>query len=929
MGLLFSWWLVIEVLGLVGMPLTATVFANLPDRGWSLSKPFCLLIVGWLIWFPLSIITALPYNGAWIVGTFLAFAALNLVLWRKTSLRAEVIRLVKERPLYIAASELIFTLGFLLMAWIRSFNPGVSGTEKFMDVAFLSSLWRTQHLPPPDPWLSGAPINYYYFGHFLLASIAKVLGTQPGTAFNLGIALILGLVAVAVFGVATNLAAVVRSRTEKNLHRALPFGFFSVLLVLVLGNLNSAQLWWQNAVAWTHTLAGHGQNPWAWWLHRDLWMNFQLWWNPSRVIPNTINEFPAFSFSLADLHAHVLALPFAALAVGIALNLLLAKDMGIRVFGRGRAGIYTLGALSIAIGSLYAINGWDLPTYLGLALLALAVQQWLAHGRRWSSLFLLDLFAPAALLVALSLLLYMPFYRGFVSPSQGIGLVATADRSPIGDEIAIFGLPLFLALSLLLYWGARALAPIVRRDDLGMLSMLSPADAGAALKRHAQGIAGAALGVVFALLALWTNASQQNQGWTLFWGFLLVICCAALTLRYIFPASQAQDEDEGAAAHSVMSIAPIDERTEERQRAELFLLILIGTSAALIAACEVVFLRDIFQDRMNTVFKLYYQAWLLLGICGGPALMLLLGAARRVFARAFATLPPSFALALPAGEEVTSERRGEPAPAHASLALAMQQGGMSLATSNLDSQDDEDYLEGVTRAPLDRQRVATSGARKWTQAPSFTPALRWLGAAGMLVWIGALVVLIGAALIYPVLASSYVTNNFTLPSGTHATLDGTAYMANQPVNSPECGAYNGTDLHDNEAIAWLNTHIQGSPVILEAPGCEWSYYSRISAFTGMPTLIGWPGGHEGEWRINWLPQQGQGDILGQRAQVVNEIYTNPDAGTVLALLRQYHVRYVYVGYLERDLYANANLARFGAFLHLIYQRDGVSIYAVP
>ena len=70
-----------------------------------------------------------------------------------------------------------------------------------MDVAFFSSLWRAQHLPPPDPWLSGAPINYYYFGHFLLASIAKVLSTQPGTAFNLGIAVIFGLVATAVFGV--------------------------------------------------------------------------------------------------------------------------------------------------------------------------------------------------------------------------------------------------------------------------------------------------------------------------------------------------------------------------------------------------------------------------------------------------------------------------------------------------------------------------------------------------------------------------------------------------------------------------------------------------------------------------------------------------------------------------------------------------------
>jgi uncharacterized membrane protein len=128
---------------------------------------------------------------------------------------------------------------------------------------------------------------------------------------------------------------------------------------------------------------------------------------------------------------------------------------------------------------------------------------------------------------------------------------------------------------------------------------------------------------------------------------------------------------------------------------------------------------------------------------------------------------------------------------------------------------------------------------------------------------------------------------------------------------------------------WLNTHVEGSPVILEAPGCEWSYYSRVSAFTGLPTLIGWPGGHEGEWRINWLPDQHLGDILGERAAVTNDIYTNANEGTVLALLRQYHVRYVYVGYIERNLYASANLDRFSAFLRLVYHRDGVSIYAVP
>ena len=75
--------------------------------------------------------------------------------------------------------------------------------------------------------------------------------------------------------------------------------------------------------------------------------------------------------------------------------------------------------------------------------------------QRLSSLFLLNLCTAAVLLTALAFLLYLPFYRGFVSPSQGVAQVATADRSPIGDEVAIFGLPFFLVASLIVVRCAR------------------------------------------------------------------------------------------------------------------------------------------------------------------------------------------------------------------------------------------------------------------------------------------------------------------------------------------------------------------------------------------------------------------------------------------------------------------------------------------
>jgi uncharacterized membrane protein len=177
-------------------------------------------------------------------------------------------------------------------------------------------------------------------------------------------------------------------------------------------------------------------------------------------------------------------------------------------------------------------------------------------------------------------------------------------------------------------------------------------------------------------------------------------------------------------------------------------------------------------------------------------------------------------------------------------------------------------------------------------------------------------------MMYPVLATAARTDNFTLAR----TLDGTAYMATDPVNQG-----------DAQAIAWLNAHVSGDPVIVEgAQYDEYTHNGRVSAFTGLPTVIGW-GGHEFQWRVNWVQAPGQGDVtrqridavVKQRLDAVAQIYTNTDTQQVLALLHRYSARYVYVGAAERQLYQSANLERFATFLRVVYHADGVTIYAVP
>ncbi|HEV8192515.1 MAG TPA: DUF2298 domain-containing protein [Ktedonobacterales bacterium] len=882
---MLSWWLAIEVVGLASMPLAALVFARLPDRGWTLSKPLGLLLLGWLVWFPLSAIPALPFTSGWILATLLLFLVGNLALLRVNAIRQALLNLFTQRLGHVIASEAVFFVAFAAMTWERSFTPAVVDTEKFMDVAFLSAIWRAPHLPPPDPWLSGQLINYYYFGHFLVALLAKVLGTVPAVAFNFGVGLIFALTAVAVFGVATNIACVARHAASGSWLPTV-VGLLSVAFVLVLGNLDGARIWWEGAAKLAAQAPQLLSNPWAWWLHRDLWVQYD-WWAPSRVVDNTINEFPAFSFVLADLHAHVLALPFATLAVALAFNLLLADGPGLHAFGEGRLGLLALVVTGAAVGGLYAINGWDLPTYLGLLLLALAVQQWLAHGRQFNSLLLLNFVAAGALIVALSVLLYLPFYRGFTSPSQGIGLVPGAARTQIGQELGVFGIQLFVVLSFLTIRLAPWVGALQRRKaERSTASADTPA---LSLPSHVA-TGGRALLAIGLVLVVVTLLTRNFSGWTLLWGLLIVACAAIVALRLVNADAQTNDP-----------------QTFPGSRAELWVWCLAGTAVALVIACELVFLRDIFgfgdggqlgiDFRMNTVFKLYYQAWLLLGIACGPVLIWLLTTAWAKLGQL-----EVFPAASGYGESIDL----------ASTPLAVSAPGQGL----LDAAEIRSGQSLFARSAPDVDDASLAGAgRSHAAGHEVRGALRWWSAGGIVVWMALVVVLLAAGAVYPVLAVSARTQNFTLPT----SLDGTSYMATDAENQG-----------DAQAIAWLNAHVSGDPVLVEgARYDEYTHFGRVSAFTGLPTLLGW-GGHEVQWRINWLAQPGRGDIINQqRPDAVSQIYTNPDQHAVLALLHDYSARYVYVGLAERELYPQADLKRFDTFLHVVYNSGGVTIYQVP
>jgi YYY domain-containing protein len=191
----------------------------------------------------------------------------------------------------------------------------------------------------------------------------------------------------------------------------------------------------------------------------------------------------------------------------------------------------------------------------------------------------------------------------------------------------------------------------------------------------------------------------------------------------------------------------------------------------------------------------------------------------------------------------------------------------------------------------------------------------WLGALGVLVFL--------AALYPPLAAAAKVDDRFdpTLGGG----LDGWAYMETASYGDPIGQQY---DLKwDLDAIQWMLDNVVGSPVILEGQTPEYRWGARYSINTGLPTVLGW------NWHQRQQRAAADDQVVWTRANDVATIYNTPAVDVAMSLLRQYGVRYVIVGPLERAYYDPKGLDKFEqmattGLLQTDFQNEGVTIYEV-
>ena len=776
----FIWWLSVEFLGLIALPVTVVLFKKLPDRGYAFGKALSILSVAFLLWLAAS--THILPNSRWAIILIIAILALGsffLAIRR----RHEIASFISEHRKVIIATEAIFLFSFVLLAVMRAYNPDILYGEKPMDFAFLNGILRSDYFPPSDPWLSGYSISYYYFGYLMMATLTKLTGVASSVSFNLSIALIFALTAIGAFSIVYNLVKM----SWGGIKAAIGFGLVAVGFLVILANLEGVL-----ELFHAHGLGSDGFWEWvgikgldhpyhsAHWYPTDHW-----WWRRStRVIDTladgasldyTINEFPFFSFLFADLHPHLMAMPFVLLNLAFCLEIMRSSvPLGL-AWLRGNWAKFLV--FAICLGSLGFINTWDFPSYIFLFALVALIGAYLARGKIDIRL-LRDVGIFCLALIACAVLFYLPFYLGLHMHVKGIALVGDIDTQPF--HLFIFwGFLLFATISFVVAqgWGTLRERLSARQGILwAILIPLLPL-------------------AIWAVWALSTGAGFSVPG--KLWHLLPLLAILALTLFIIIRKSQS-----------------IGQLEDESRKAPLFVLLLLFTGFLLIMGCELFFVHDLFGTRMNTVFKLYYQAWVLLAIASAFGLYYL-----------------------------WSRRSG---------------------------------VTIIWKATMLRKLARAS-------------------------WWGICALLIACSLIYPVAATITMTDSFS----REPTLDGLAFV--EQSNPSE-----------SEAIKWLNSNVGGAPVIVEAAGGHFTDYFRVSARTGLPTILGCPG-HELQWRGSDFPE---------RQEDINLIYQSEDVSQVELLLRKYDVTYIYVGHLEREQYGPDVGEKFGDFMDVAFENEGVTIYQV-
>ncbi len=329
-----------------------------------------------------------------------------------------LISLTREGVLLII-EELFFFCALFFWAWVKGHEPSIHALEKFMDFGFTKSILNSRYFPPPDMWYAGFPINYYYFGHTVMAVLTRLSGIDLSYTFNLMLSSLFAFTLTMGFSIAYQLLGTIE-RIGKKLRL---FGaLLTTYIVTMGGNL-------QTIYAFTKGYTGDNPPPfWTllwpineFWQHLPDGLNRYWYANATRFIPFTIHEFPSYSFVVSDVHGHVLSLPFVLLAIAL-LFVLFTGFITREIHDKASTTLQSWLRLifyGFLVSILLMTNALDGPIYMGLFIIILGVYGWrMSKDKLW---WRGKIIATLVVLIV-ALLTSLPFLLHFSSFVTGLAV---------------------------------------------------------------------------------------------------------------------------------------------------------------------------------------------------------------------------------------------------------------------------------------------------------------------------------------------------------------------------------------------------------------------------------------------------------------------------------------------------------------------------
>ncbi|MBI4990535.1 hypothetical protein HZB96_00395 [Candidatus Gottesmanbacteria bacterium] len=828
------WWLTIFIIGSIFLPVTFALFHKFADRGYIFTKVIGILLSSYLMWIAGSLKIA-PFEKSVIIIILLGALLANLWFFKKISAK----NLLTKLPLpLIIFEECLFFVALFFWSYVRANEPSIRGLEKFMDFGFVNSILRSNFFPPLDMWLTksadfanGHYINYYYYGHYITAFLTKLSGIDSSVTYNLMMATLFAFTFTLSFSIGMNLYYLFLSfrahstgsvqAPSRNLSRmrdsdsnelrdpsTRPSDLVGMTKIVIVGLLTAfiVTLGGNLHTIYTFTSNYPLENPLPPW-QLELGFYPERYWYPNatRFIPFTIHEFPIYSFVVADLHGHVSDIPMVMLTLALLLTLL-TNQPHLNPLLKGeenkanphtfqeRVGVRSILSefedhtsiplthiilLGLLLGVMYMTNAWDGLIYMILAGLVFLYINFMknsgsdlkgAKGLTLSALY--KTFSASLFLFFFFLVANLPFSLNFKPFVSGIGVLC-APSFLLGKKIGPF---LFEAgkcqksdwWQLLFLWG------FFYYNVIGYLLFV----------------------IIPQILNKFTgNKIHQNYR-------------SSESENFSLRSKNKIKNLLGVWKLGFGNLNPVD----------IFVLLMILISTLLLIFPEFFYVKDIYPAhyRANTMFKLGYQAFMMLGLVSSFVVF-------RIANLSHHTSPNSLSL---------------------------------------------------------KERVRVRSFRVWK-----------LG-------FGILFLLVG---IYPY----YAINSYYGSLRVYRGLDGLNWLATTYPN-------------DYQGILWLRKNVNNQPTVVEAQGDSYTDYARVSANTGLPTIVGWPV-HEWLWR-------GSYDEAGRRIPEVTAIYESPDINMTKQILKKYNVEYIFVGNLEREKYKNLDEKKLESLGKIVFESGKTKIY---